>query len=124
MGVNKVIEYFDLASPYRAAGSSAVAGTKTRQLHWLPQYLALLLGIVAQPPLSNYMTTGQWQLKGIWGWLFASLLIAVMAFPAVYDRSFDVRKPLFVQLCVLFALGIGWQSLVGSALKAAGAAPT
>src|SRR5262249_48056120 len=89
----------------------------TRTLHWLPQYLAVLAGIIAQPFIQRYMSSGVWDLKGFWGWLTASVIIAVVAFPGVYKQSFDVEKPLPVQLAVIFATGMGWQSLVGAAVK-------
>jgi hypothetical protein len=118
MNTNKVIEYFDLASQYRPGGSRAVA--ETSRLHWFPQYLALLTGIVLQPYFLRYMTESRWDATGFWGWLLASTIIAVMAFPAVYKESFDATKPMLVQLCVIFTAGTGWQTLASSALKASG----
>lgn len=120
MNINKVIEYFDLVSEYRPMGSRAVKGAA--RLHWLPQYLALLAGIVVQPFFLRYMTEKHWNMSGFWAWLVASSIIGVMAFPGVYKDSFDATKPLFVQLCVIFTAGTGWQSLVSTALKATGAA--
>jgi hypothetical protein len=122
MSINKVIEYFDLASEYRPGGSRAVADQG--KLHWLPQYVAVLAGIMVQPYFARYMAAGHWDLKGFWGWLFASIVIALMAFPAVYKDSLDPTKPLFVQMCVIFTSGTGWQTLVSTALKAAGVAVT
>jgi hypothetical protein len=124
MNKNKIVEYFDLASQYRPGGSHAVAeeeNKKALKLHWLPQYLALLAGIIAQRYFAGYMTTGQWDPTGFLGWVVASIIVALMAFPAVYKGSFDATKPIFVQLCVIFTTGTGWQTIVGSALKAAGA---
>ena len=115
--MNKIIQYFDLASQYRPGGSRAVSQTVT--LHWFWQYLALLAGIVVQPYFQRYMTSGQhWEMSGFFGWGIASLVIAVMAFPAVYKASFDATKPIAVQLFVIFTTGTGWQTLATSALKA------
>src|SRR5437773_9623791 len=100
MRVNTVVGYFDLVSQYRPGGSRAVAATDSANLHWFPQYLALLAGIVVQPYFQRYMTAGQWNPSGLWGWLLASLIIAVMAFPAVYKESLDATKPIIIQLCV------------------------
>jgi len=119
MSINQVIEYFDLVSQYRPGGSRAVA-EGARKLHWFPQYLALLAGIVAQPYFQRYMTARQWNATGLWGWIIASAIIAVMAFPAVYKDSFEATKPLVVQMCVIFTSGTGWQTLVSSAFTGAG----
>jgi hypothetical protein len=121
MSLNKIIGYFDLVSEYRKGGPKAIA--ETTQLHWIPQYLALLAGIVAQKFFSRYMATGHWNLDGFAGWVIASAIIAIMAFPAVYKKSFDPEKPIFVQLCVIFVAGTGWQSLATTALKGAGVTP-
>lgn len=121
MRINRVIEYFDLASQYRPGGSRAVSATAMVKVHTAYQYLALLAGIAVQPYFLRYMTTRQWDVTGFWGWVIASIIIAVMAFPAVYKSSFDATKPIFVQLCVIFTAGTGWQTIVSSALKATGA---
>lgn len=121
--VNRIASYMDLASQYRPEGSRAVDESGTVNLHWLPQYLALLAGIIVQPYLQRYMATGGWDASGLWGWILGSTIIAVMAFPGVYKASFDATKPLFVQLCVIFTTGTGWQTLVSSALKSTGVAP-
>jgi hypothetical protein len=118
--MNKLIEYFDLGSELRGRGPKATA--KTRRIHWFPQYLALFLGIVIQPFFQRYMAgvAQAWDPGGLGMWLGASIVIAVMAFPGVYKTSFDPEKPIFVQLCVIFTAGTGWQTLASSALKAAG----
>jgi len=116
--MNTLIRYFDLVADVRPRHAKAkAAGETSRELHWLPQYIALLLGIVVQPFIQRYMTSGAWNLAGLWGWVAASAFIAVVALPAVYRRSFDPEKPLPVQLAVMFSSGMGWQSLVGAALK-------
>jgi hypothetical protein len=121
--MQKIIEYFDLGSEararQRAISTNAAAQTS---IPWLPQYIALLLGIVVQPFFQRYMETGVWELRGFWGWLAGSAILSAMAFPSVYKKTFDVEKPLFVQLCVIFTAGTGWQTLVSTALKTAGVA--
>lgn len=128
MNSNPLFNYFDLGSTARAmreAGSlEATAAEQQWTIHWIPQYLALMAGIVVQPFFQKYMATGQWNLAGFWGWLAGSAVISLMAFPGVYKQTFDVEKPLFVQLCVIFTAGTGWQTLVSTALKAAGVAAT
>jgi hypothetical protein len=120
MTISSMFQYFDLASSIGSWPTEHYRGSQDRgnALHWFPQYAALIAGIVGQPYLLRYMSGGVWDLKGFVGWLVASVFIAVMAFPAVYKNSLDPEKPLFVQLCVIFATGMGWQTLVGSALKA------
>jgi hypothetical protein len=118
--MNRLIRYFDLVSEYRAGGLEAAGEGDGPKLHWLPQYVALLLGILVQPFFQGYMKTGQLNFHGFWGWLFASLIIALMAFPGVYKSSFDATKPIFVQLCVIFTAGTGWQTLASTAFKASG----
>jgi hypothetical protein len=119
--MNRLITYFDLVSEYRPRGPRAIAaGSSTVTLHWIPQYVALLLGILIQPFFQGYMKTGQWSFNGFWGWLFASLIMALMAFPGVYKSSFDGTKHIVAQFCVIFTAGTGWQTLVSTAFKAAG----
>ena len=115
--MNKIIGYFDLASNLRPKVAQAMAAGESVSVHWFPQYLALLLGIIVQRFLKQYMATGAWNLGGFWGWVAASTFLAIMIFPAVYKKSFDEEKPLFFQLCVIFTAGIGWQSLIGTGLK-------
>lgn len=110
--MNALIRYFDLVSQYRKDGSLAVSTTEEKSLTVWPQYLALLLGIIVQPYLQQYINTHEWKIAGFWAWLIASVFIALMAFPAVYKSSMDATKPLFVQFCVIFTAGMGWQTIV------------
>jgi hypothetical protein len=119
MGLNNILKYFDLASEIRPATAGAYADTGETTFHWAPQYLALLVGIITQRFFTIYIQTGSWNLGGFWGWFVASVILALMAFPAVYKATFDPKKPLFVQLCVIFASGMGWESLVDVGAKAA-----
>jgi hypothetical protein len=121
--MQKIIEYFDLGSPARAFRKAMPVGEAPQTpIPWLPQYIALLIGIVVQPFFQRYMATGGWKLEGFWGWLAGSAVLSAMAFPGVYKKTFDVERPLFVQLCVIFTAGTGWQTLVSTALKASGVA--
>jgi hypothetical protein len=122
--MRRFIEYFDLGSIARARRKAFAIdeSAEQRSIHWFPQYLALVAGILVQPFFQKYMATGQWDLKGFWGWAAGSAVVSAMAFPGVYKRTFDAERPLFVQLCVIFTAGTGWQTLVSTALKAAGVA--
>jgi hypothetical protein len=116
--MNQIIRYFDLASNVRPRIAQAMAaGKQERPIHWFPQYVALVVGIIVQRFLKQYMLAGTWKLDGFWGWAVTSSFLAVMIFPAVYKKSFEEQKPIFVQLCVIFTAGVGWQSLIGTALK-------
>ncbi|PSK94169.1 hypothetical protein [Taibaiella chishuiensis] len=107
--MNKIIAYFDLASQYRPMTEHAV--NDGRKFPVIPQYIALLIGILAQPIFQSYKETGEWHLSANWGWFVGSMIVSLMAFPAIYKNSFDANKPLFVQLCVIFTAGIGWQNI-------------
>lgn len=111
--MNKIIKYFDLASSYRHNNMHEVADEK--KLHVFPQYIALLLGIMAQPFFKSYIESGSWEINISLGWLIGSIIVSIMALPAIYKNSFDVTKPLFVQLCVIFTAGVGWQNIASIA---------
>ena len=111
--MNKLLNYFDLRinnqPAYEMKGKQPAVFKKQ---HWAPQYLALFAGIIVQPFLQQYLNTGRWDLKGFGSWVIAGIFIGIMALPAVYKNAFDNTKPIFVQFCVIFISGMGWQSLV------------
>jgi hypothetical protein len=120
MSVNTVIRYFDLQSARRAVAPEAQAGTKQR-LPVLWQYVALVLGILVQPLLAKYAATKTWDLGAVPGWIPFAIIIGLVIFPGVYKKAANPgANPLFVQLCAIFASGIGWQSLVAVAGKGIG----
>lgn len=86
---------------------------------WFPvlQYLVLVLGIVIQPFFANYQATHNWNFAGFWGWLLFSVIAGLAILPGVYKNSIDPEKPLLVQLCVLFVAGMGWESLLSTAIS-------
>ena len=85
--MNRLIRYFDLLSEARPKYAHAVAqGKKAPQLHWMPQYCTLLIGIIVQPFLQRYISGGAWNLQGLWGWVVAAIFLAIIAFPAVYKH--------------------------------------
>jgi len=64
--MNKILNYFDLGANNKAPRLAvSPSNTTTAFLPWLPQYLALLCGVIVQPFLQNYMTTGKWDLQGL-----------------------------------------------------------
>jgi hypothetical protein len=86
----------------------------------LPQYLVLTLGIAVQPFLAAFHETKRWSFAGWADWALFAAIIGMMVFPAVYRKVFDRTQPLFVQMCAIFTLGVGWQTLIGTAGRAAG----
>jgi len=97
-----------------------VKGARSKTFHWFPQYLALVTGILIQPFFTSYQQTGTWNFVGVTGRILFAVIVGVAIFPAVYRRAFDPAKPLFVQLCAIFAVGMGWESILRTTLKATG----
>ena len=123
MNINSIIRYFDLASETRPGGARAIATDGAKPAPWLPQYVALLVGILVQPPFEQFRNTmpHHWDLASItWGWVAFALIVAVVIFPGIYKSAFDPTKPLFLQLCAVFTAGLGWQALLETGIKAAG----
>ena len=81
------------------------------------QYLVLVLAIVIQPFFARYQVSGEWGIVIEWEWIVFATVAGVAIFPAVYKNAFNPHKPLFVQLCAVFAAGLGWQSLMGTVIK-------
>jgi hypothetical protein len=121
MSVNGIVRYFDLQSMKRSLLPEAQGGGGGVSAPVFPQYCAVVLGVVVQPYLQQYMKIGHWSLTvpDVVGRLVFGAIIGLLAFPAVYKNAFDPDKPLIVQLCAIFAAGIGWQSLIEGGAKAA-----
>lgn len=117
---NSIISYFDLQSTIRDhPAGQAGEGSK---IPVIAQYGATALGVVADPYLHNYMSTGSFAVTwhALWLRVIFGLLIGIALLPAIYRASFDDR-PTLVQLAALFVSGLGWQSLFSAAVKAVGA---
>jgi hypothetical protein len=115
--INKLIHYLDLQSENRQLKvMSKNKDRKSVPLPVIPQYIALVLGIVLQPYLVAFQKTGNWDLHGFVSWLIFALITAVAIFPMVYKKTFDPNSSLFVQLCTIFSAGVGWQSLFAIAI--------
>lgn len=133
--LNKLIAYFDLFTDTR--GQPRLQGREVNirsgfqdkggspppspNLSVLPQYVALVLGIVVQPYFEKYRASGSWafSIDSALSWFAFGVIAGVIVFPSVYRRAFDVGQPLFVQFCVIFAGGMGWKALLDTALKVA-----
>jgi hypothetical protein len=110
-----VLRYFDLRPGAELAHLRALGKPDAP---WLLQYVALVLGVVVQPYLQQFQATGQWQPDGIWGRIVPAALIGLAVLPAVYCRAFDPHTPGFVQFCIIFVSGMGWESLMPAIAKA------
>jgi hypothetical protein len=115
--MNAIIRYFDLLANVRPTRPTAMS--EAPGLQWIPQYCALLAGVLIQPYFAQYQSTHHWDLNGLPGWIVASLVISVIVFPAVYRGAFDPTKPWLIQIAPIFAGGLGWNSLFAIALSAA-----
>jgi hypothetical protein len=127
-----IVRYFDLRAEPRApkpareaapAGAKRAAAPSAAPASVFPQYGAVALGVLADPLLRNYTAhhTFDMNLTDVAGRTGFALLMAIALLPAVYKNAFDPDKPILVQLCALFASGLGWQSLFQAGATAAGA---
>lgn len=112
--MNAIASYFDLAQPARTPGPR---NTTAGRPPVVPQYLALAAGVFAEPLLHGYIANKSFDLSwaDAWQQILFGLIVAIVIFPGVYRNAFDPERPLFVQLCAIFASGIGWQSLFQAA---------
>jgi len=117
MNLNDVIGYFDLQSHRRTLLPEQQAANGQSFPVW-PQYAALVLGIAVQPFFAKFQQTHMWNLDGWQGWVVFSLIAGILIFPGIYKKTFDASGNLWVQLCAIFASGIGWQSLLETGAKA------
>ena len=123
--INKLIHYLDLQSENRQLNVVAKhnKNRKSVPLPVIPQYIALVLGIMIQPYLVTFQNTGHWKFDDLVNWLIFALITAVTIFPTVYKKTFDPSSSLFVQLCTIFSAGVGWQSLFAITMPQSGTSP-
>lgn len=117
--MNSLIRYFDILANVRPTSARAFSDSG-KKLHWVPQWIALVLGIIIQPSFDHYRQHREWVFTGIYGWALFALIVSIMIFPSVYRNAFDPEKPLFVQLGPIFVAGMGWEALLETVGKAAG----
>jgi hypothetical protein len=120
--LNNVARYFDLQSARRMLLAQAHGAGGQSPAPILPQYIALVAGVIVEPFLHYYIEHGSWSLtfSKLIGRVIFGTFIGIIAFPGVYKQAFDPSKPLFVQLCAIFSSGIGWQSLIDGGSKLTG----
>ena len=121
--INNLLHYLDLQSGNRQLTVIAKNKEKSVPLPVIPQYIALVLGIMIQPYLVTFQNTGHWKFDDLVNWLIFALITAVTIFPTVYKKTFDPSSSLFVQLCTIFSSGVGWQSLSAIVMHHSGTNP-
>jgi hypothetical protein len=101
-----------------AAPALSPAATPKGKSAWV-QWSALFGGILIQPFFQAYQasSTHTWSFNGFGGWTLFALITSVVIFPAVYKKAFDQDSPAIVQLAPIFTAGLGWQSLLTTAIK-------
>jgi hypothetical protein len=99
--LNAVINYFDLQAKWRGTPAAQGGG---QDLSVMPQYAALVLGVLVQPFFEHFRTTGEWNVNmaSLLKWGAFALLVGLIIFPSVYRKAFDPGQPKFVQFCVIF----------------------
>ena len=124
--MNIVRNYFRFGRPRSTGRATALSGSLTPQpgshplLPVMLQFAAIVFGVFAQPLAAQvrhgnasavdfgFVTTG---------WFIISLFIAVIVFPGAYRPQSPSPQPRFVQFCVLFGAGIGWQAIFDTIVK-------
>jgi hypothetical protein len=119
--LNTVVRYFDLQAGTRS-GKEVIGVSRTSQeLQSAAQYLVLIAAIMAQPYFESFRTTGYWTGRADpWSWILFAVIAGIIIFPAIYRGAFDPKKPILVQLCAIFAGGMGWETLLRTAGKLGG----
>lgn len=121
--MEKLLRYFDINSSFRKKLAVGVEGTAGTAFHWLPQWLALLTGIWVSPYFAAYRTTSDWSFSGGWGRLLFAVITGVVVFPGLYKKVISEDAPWIVLLAPCFIAGLGYETLLSTALQAAAPAP-
>ena len=123
--IDNLIRYLDLQSEKRQLNvmSKHNKHSKSVSLPVIPQYIALVLGIMVQPYLVAFQKGYTWNFHGLVSWLIFALITATTIFPTVYKKTFDPSSSLFVQFCTIFSSGVGWQSLFAIVVHKSGTNP-
>ncbi len=111
--MNSVARYFSLR-PADYDARRLPLGSRSAWAQWV----ALFLGVAIQPYFEGFREKHVWQFSGFWGWTLFALITSVIIFPAVYRKAFDGEAPAIVQIAPIFAAGLGWESLIGTVVKA------
>ncbi len=108
------------ASPVVAAGTLSLSPSNSTELTLVWQlviYLLLILSIFSSRFLDLYRAgvLDQFRLDG--PYLLFTAIASLLAFPVVYDRAdLNRNRPVFVQLALIFAAGMGWEKIVATVI--------
>lgn len=114
--MGSLFDYFDLS----INGGAIQVAPEPIPLEWqLALYGALLLGILA----NSYLVAARSRRRYRFNWrrFLVGAIIALVIFPAVYDGAeANLGRPTLVQLALIFAAGLGYESLFSGVVGLAG----
>jgi hypothetical protein len=113
----KIFRFLDINCSWRRVLQYEEFPTKTEQLHWIPQWLTLFLGIIVQPFLEQFRKTHVWKFDGLPDWTLFALITSVIISQSYIAKILDEQKPLIVLLGPIFTAGLGWETLMATATK-------
>lgn len=91
------------------------------------QWLALFIGVLIQPFYAFYKEARNFGSPGEvyqdYYFVVFALIVSVVAFPTVYRKAFDANRPKWMQLIPVFTAGLGWQTIVDTAVEVASSKP-
>ena len=80
-------------------------------------YITVVLGIFASGFLDSYRAGRVWHLD--WPALVFALIVGIVLLPGAVDTNkLNGQKEELVQFAVVFTYGVGWQTLLGAAIRA------
>lgn len=134
--MNRVRSYFDLSrallpakqdagaadgaervQPESTAAAGELARARVGAAWQLAIYLVLAASIVASRYVDLYRAGIPEQFAIDRYYVVFVAIMAMLAFPVVYDRAqLSRQRPLLLQLVLIFSAGMGWEKLVATAL--------
>ncbi|WAC02453.1 hypothetical protein N7U66_01685 [Lacinutrix neustonica] len=91
------------------------------------QWLALFIGVLIQPFYAFYKEARNFgspsEVYQDYYFVLFAIIISVVAFPTVYRNAFDANRPKWMQLIPVFTAGLGWQTIVDTAVEVASSSP-
>ncbi len=105
------------AAPAETLPQSPSDSTELTLAWQLVIYLLLVLSIFSSRFLDLYRAgvLDQFRLDG--PYLLFTAIASLLAFPVVYDRAeLNRNRPIFVQLALVFAAGMGWEKIVATVI--------
>lgn len=114
-----LFSYFDLfRDERRRTQAKANEPCRTPSSWWIAvHFAALVVGIFAKYFLDAYDAGTVFHVS--LPLVIAACISAIVVFPLVYRNAYAAEHPGFVQLCLTFTAGIGFQTLFTAAVKAA-----